>query len=85
MIAITKFYDGGGLKGALAKSFSEKRSQGLEDKLDDIRKIISGIGTEAKASTGDSLRKRAAFVVSQLRLNVKELKARLNPDPRELR
>jgi len=81
LMTITKFYDGGGLKGALAKSFSEKRSQGLEDKLDDIRKIISGIGAEAKAATGDSLRKRAAFVVSQLRVNVKELKARLNPDP----
>jgi hypothetical protein len=85
LMAITKYYDGGGLKGALAKSFSEKRSQGLEDKLDDIRKIISGIGAEAKSATGDSLRKRAAFVVSQLRVNVKELKARLNPDPRELK
>ena len=85
LMAITKYYDGGGLKGALAKSFSEKRSQGLEDKLDDIRKIISGIGAEAKSATGNSLRKRAAFVVSQLRVNVKELKARLNPEPRELK
>ncbi len=84
LMAITKYYDGGGLKGALAKSFSEKRSQGLEDKLDDIRKIISGIGSEAKSATGDALRKRVAFVVSQLRVNVKELKARLNPDPGEL-
>ena len=81
LMAITKYYDGGGLKGALAKSFSEKRSQGLEDKLDGIRKIISGIGVEAKTATGDSLRKRAAFAVAQLRLNVKELEARLNPNP----
>ena len=81
LMAITKHYDGGGLKGALAKSFSEKRSQGLEDKLDDLRKIISGIGAEAKSATGDSLRKRAAFAVAQLRVNVKELEARLNPDP----
>ena len=81
LMAITKHYDGGGLKGALAKSFSEKRSQGLEDKLDDLRKIISGIGAEAKSATGDSLRKRAAFAVAQLRVNVKELETRLNPDP----
>ena len=81
LMAITKHYDGGGLKGALAKSFSEKRSLGLEDKLDDIRKIISGIGAEAKSATGDSLRKRAAFAVAQFRVNVKELEARLNPDP----
>jgi len=84
-MAITKHYDGGGLKGALAKSFSEKRSKGLEDKLDDIRKIISGIGSEAKTATGESLRQKAAFAVAQLRNNVIELEARLNPDPRELK
>ncbi|KMP12264.1 hypothetical protein UZ36_01515 [Candidatus Nitromaritima sp. SCGC AAA799-C22] len=84
LMAITKHYDGGGLKGALAKSFSEKRSQGLEDKLDEIRKQISGIGPEAKTATGDSLRSKAKFAVAQLRTNVKELVARLNPDPREL-
>ena len=76
LMAVTKYYDGGGLKGALAKSFSEKRSQGLEDKLDDIRKIISGIGKNSKSATGDSLRQKVAFAVSQLRNNVQELEAR---------
>ncbi|MCH8158157.1 MAG: hypothetical protein IID18_10500 [Nitrospinae bacterium] len=85
LMAITKHYDGGGLKGALAKSFSEKRSQGLEDKLDVIRKQISGIGPDAKTATGDSLRNKARFAVTQLRTNVKELEARLNPDPVELK
>ena len=85
LMAITKYYDGGGLKGALAKSFSEKRSQGLEDKLDEIRKIISGIGTEAKSATGNSLRKKVASVVAQLRNNVQELESRLNPDPIEIK
>jgi len=85
LMAITKHYDGGGLKGALEKSFSEKRSKGLEDKLDNIRKIISGIGSEAKSATGDSLRQMTVFAVGQLRNNVKELEARLNPDPRELK
>ena len=84
LMAITKHYDGGGLKGALEKSFSEKRSKGLEDKLDDIRKIISGIGSEAKSATGDSLRQMTIFAVGQIRNNVKELEARLNPDPRKL-
>jgi hypothetical protein len=84
-MAITQYYDGGGLKGALAKSFSEKRSEGLEDKLDDIRKIISGIGVGSKLATGDSLRQKVAFAVSQLRNNVRELEARLNPDPIELK
>ena len=79
LMAVTKYYDGGGLKGALAKSFSEKRSQGLEDKLDDIRKVISGIGKNSKSATGDSLRQKVAFAVSQLRNNVLELEARLNP------
>ena len=85
LMAITKYYDGGGLKGALAKSFSEKRSQGLEDKLDEIRKIISGIGTEAKSATANSLRKKVAFVVAQLRNNVQELESRLNPDLIEIK
>ena len=84
LMAITKYFDGGGLKGALSKSFSEKRSKGLEDKLDAIRKQISGIGPEAKIATGDSLRSEAEFTLTQLRVNVKELEARLNPDPREL-
>jgi len=85
LMAITQYYDGGGLKGALAKSFSEKRSEGLEDKLDDIRKIISGIGVGSKLATGDSLRQKVAFAVAQLRNNVRELEARLNPDPIELK
>ena len=85
LMAITQYYDGGGLKGALAKSFSEKRSEGLEDKLDDIRKIISGIGVGSKLATGDSLRQKVAFAVAQLRNNVQELEARLNPDPIELK
>ena len=85
LMAITKYFDGGGLKGALSKSFSEKRSKGLEDKLDAIRKQISGIGPEAKTATGDSLRSEAEFTLTQLRVNVKELEARLNPDPRELK
>ena len=83
LMAITKHYDGGGLKGALAKSFSEKRSQSLEDKLDDIRKIISGIGVESKSATADSLRQKVALAVAQLRNNVQELEARINPDPIE--
>jgi plastocyanin len=85
LMAITQYYDGGGLKGALAKSFSEKRSEGLEDKLDDIRKIISGIGVGSKLATGDSLRQKVAFAVAQLRNNVQELEARLNPGPIELK
>ena len=80
-MAITKHYDGGGLKGALEKSFSEKRSKDLEKKIDDIRKIISGIGSEAESATGDSLRQMTRFAVNQLRNSVKELEARLNPDP----
>ena len=84
LMAITKHYDGGGLKGALEKSFSEKRSKALENQLDDIRKIISGIGSKAKSATGDSLRQMTVFAVDQLRSNVKELEARLNPNPREI-
>jgi len=85
LMAITKHYDGGGLKGALAKSFSEKRSKDLEDKLDEIRKIISGVSAEAKSATGNSLRQKVAFVVTLLRNNVQELETRLNPDPIELK
>jgi len=85
LMAITKYYDGGGLKGALAKSFSEKRSQNLEDKLDDIRKIISGIGAESKSASAESLRQKVAFTISQLRNNVQELEARLNPDSIKLK
>ena len=84
LMAITKHYNGEGLKGALAKSFSEKRSQSLEDKLDSVRKQISGIGTDGKDITEASLKNEAKFAVSQLRNNVRELEARLNPDPVDL-
>jgi len=80
LLAITKHFDGGGLKGAIAKSFSKKRSDGLEKKLDDIRKKISGIGVSKGEVTEDGLKSQAEFAVSQLRTNVKELEARLNPD-----
>ena len=59
--------------------------KGLEDKLDNIRKIISGIGSEAKSVTGDSLRQMTAFAMGQLKNNVKELEARLYPNPKELK
>jgi len=36
-------------------------------------------------ATGDSLRQKVAFAVAQLRNNVRELEARLNPDPIELK
>jgi tetratricopeptide (TPR) repeat protein len=80
LMAITKHYDGEGLKGALAKSFSQKRSMGLERKLDAIRKDISGIGVSKGEVTEESLTSKAKFVISQLRNNVQELEARLNPD-----
>ena len=80
LMAITKHYDGEGLKGAIAKSFSAKRSLSLEKKLDDIRKDISGIGVSKGEVTEQSLKSKAEFVVSQLRNNVQELEARLNPD-----
>jgi len=80
LMAITKHYDGEGLKGAIAKSFSSKRSIQLEQKLDNIRKEISGYGESKDPVTEDSLISQARFAVSQLRLNVKELEARLQPD-----
>jgi hypothetical protein len=80
LMAITKHYDGEGLKGAIAKSFSEKRSENLEKKLDDIRKQISGIGVSNDEVTEESLKSQAKFAVDQLRNNVRELEARLNPD-----
>jgi tetratricopeptide (TPR) repeat protein len=80
LMAITKHYDGEGLKGALAKSFSQKRSLGLEKKLDEIRKQISGIGVSKDKVTEKSLTSKAKFVIAQLRNNVQELEARLNPD-----
>ena len=80
LIAITKHYDGEGLKGAIARSFSEKRSTTLEGKLDTIRKKISGLKKD-EPLTEESLQNEAAFVISQLRLNVQELKARIAPAP----
>ena len=79
LMAITKHYDGEGLKGAIAKSFSSKRSIQLEQKLDKIRKEISGYSKTEVTET--SLTSQAKFAVSQLRLNVKELEARIQPTP----
>ena len=80
LIAITQHYDGKGLKGAIAKSFSEQRSLKLEQAMDEIRKQISGIGDTEKV-TAASLKFKAERVVAQLRNNVKELEQRLNPKP----
>jgi tetratricopeptide (TPR) repeat protein/plastocyanin len=81
LMAVTKHYDGEGLKGAIAKSFSSKRSILLEQKMDKIRKEISGYGKSGEPITEESLKSQAKFAVSQLRLNVKELEDRLKPDP----
>ncbi len=81
LMAITKHYAGEGLKGAIAKSFSSKRSILLEQKMDKIRKEISGYGKSEDPVTETSLISQAKFAVSQLRLNVKELAARLQPTP----
>ncbi len=77
LMAITKHYDGEGLKDAIAKSFSSKRSILLEQKMDTIRKEISGYGKSKEKITAASLTRQAAFAVSQLRLNVKELETRV--------
>jgi tetratricopeptide (TPR) repeat protein/plastocyanin len=79
LMAITKHYAGEGLKGAIAKSFSSKRSIKLEQKLDKIRKEISGYSKEEV--TESSLISQAKLTVSQFRLNVKELEERLQPAP----
>jgi Flp pilus assembly protein TadD/plastocyanin len=78
--AITRYYDGEGLKGAIAKSFSEQRSLKLEQAMDEIRKNVSGIGDTENITTA-SLQFKAERVVAQLRNNVKELEQRLNPQP----
>jgi len=80
LIAITQHFDGQGLKGAIAKSFSEQRSLKLEQAMDVIRKQLSGIGDTSKVTT-ESLNFKAERVVAQLRNNVKELEQRLNPKP----
>jgi len=78
--AITQYYDGEGLKGAIAKSFSEQRSLKLEQAMDEIRKQVSGIGAKEKITTA-SLNFKVERVLAQLRNNVKELEQRLNPKP----
>jgi Flp pilus assembly protein TadD/plastocyanin len=78
--AITQFYDGEGLKGAIAKSFSEQRSLKLEQAMDEIRKQVSGIGVTEKITIA-SLKFKVERVTAQLRNNVKELEQRLNPKP----
>ncbi len=79
--AITQYYGGEGLKGAIAKSFSDQRSLKLEQAMDEIRKQVSGIGTTKEKVTTASLNFKAERVVAQLRNNVKELEQRLNPKP----
>jgi len=78
LMAITKHYDGEGLKGALAKSFSVKRSENLEKNMDVIRKKISGLIKTAEV-TEDGLNLEADRIIARLRNNVKELEARLDP------
>ena len=80
LMAITKHYDGGGLKGAIAKSFSQKRSDTLESQMDEIRKKISGLD-KSEEVTEDSLKFKAERVVAQLRNSVLELDNRLKPTP----
>lgn len=80
LIVITQHYYGEGLQGAIAKSFSEKRSLKLEQAMDEIRKQISGIGNTDNVTTA-SLEFKAKRVMVQLRSNVKELENRLNPQP----
>jgi plastocyanin len=78
--AITKHFEGEGLKDAITKSFSEKRSQMLEDKLDTIRKKISGLGPYADQKfTKEGLMNEAKMAMDQIRENVRELHNRLNP------
>lgn len=80
LTAITRYYEGEGLKGAITKSFSEKRGQVLEEKLDVIRKKISGLGPyKGQKFTGESLQDETRLAVNQLRENIRELEHRLNP------
>lgn len=80
LMAITKHYDGGGLKSAIAKSFSEKRSEKLETAMDKIRKKIAGID-KSEEVTEASLKFKAERVIAQLRTNVQELNHRFKPAP----
>ncbi|MGP0565346.1 MULTISPECIES: hypothetical protein [unclassified Nitrospina] len=79
LTAITRHFDGGGLKDAITKSFSENRSQNLEDGLDKIRKQIAGID-KSEEVTEASLKFKAKRIIAQLKNNVRELEHRLNPD-----
>lgn len=81
LMAITKHFDGEGLKDSIAKSFSSKRSVLLERKLDKIRKEISGYGKSEKPVTETSLKSQAELAVAALRNNVTELEARIQPTP----
>lgn len=78
--AITYYFDGGGLKGAIAKSFSVKRSDHLEKSLDEIRKIIANRKKEPDEATEAKLRGLAKRAVAQLKNNVQELYARIAPE-----
>lgn len=78
LMAITRHYDGEGLKGAIAKSFSAKRSENLEKSLDSIRKKISGLD-KSEAVTEGGLKFQADRVIAQLRSNVTELENRFKP------
>lgn len=79
--AITSIFDGEGLKGAIAKSFSESRGEQLETKMDEIRKKVSTAKGEDPKVTEASLKNEIKQVIAQLRNNAQELKARLNPEP----
>ncbi len=78
--AITYYFAGGGLKGAIAKSFSIKRSDNLEKSLDEVRKIISNRNKEPDEATEAKLRGLAKRAVAQLKNNVQELYARIAPE-----
>jgi len=78
LMAITKHYDGEGLKGAIARSFSVNRSEKLEQHLDSVRKKISGID-KSQAVTEAGLTAQADKIMAQLRNNVSELENRLKP------
>jgi len=78
LMAITKHYEGEGLKGAIAKSFSVNRSEKLEQGLDSVRKKISGLDKSGEV-TEDGLKVQADRIIAQLRSNVSELEGRLKP------
>ncbi len=81
LMAITKHFDGMGLKGAITKSFSEKRGLSLEGQLDVIRKKISGLGKYKEGVTEEGLKSETRLVMSQIRNSIQELEARLKLSP----